>query len=394
MVKTCWLRVMCISFSLSLVLRSLHAVSVVSPLKVAEFVCELAGHPDQSAVSYVIDGLHQGFQLGFHPTLRLKSAKSNKPSARQHLSVIDHYLANQVSLHRVAGPFASPPFPNVHISSFGVIPKRGQRGKWHLVDLSSPSGYSINNGINPKAFSLQYIKVRLSSWLLSMGRGIAGKIWSRSSISQHCHAHWWSLLLRDEMEGQVFGWLSPAFWPQICSFYLQLCCRHGWMHPHSLTSCRRSAPLFQWLYYHRVSQFHSVCFQSANCLVCLPKIRSSSTPWQVCWPIDLAGHPRYWVRFSGAVRTSSRGKVSGFEGADHLLEPPLVVFPGSVGVSDRPLASRSKSGLVWAHVSSMDGRPSMLFPTPEPLHSFELWIPTGPSVGAYCIYPRIMCARV
>lgn len=97
MVKTCWLRVMCISFSLSLALRSLHPVSVVSPLKVVEFACELAGHPGQSGVSYVIDGLRQGFQLGFHPTLRLKSAKSNKPSARQHLSVIDHNLANQVS---------------------------------------------------------------------------------------------------------------------------------------------------------------------------------------------------------------------------------------------------------------------------------------------------------
>ena len=107
------------------------------------------GHPDQSAVYYVIGGLRHGFQLGFHPTLRLKSAKSDKPAARQHLSVIDDYLANEISLHRVAGPFASPPFPNLHISSFGVIPKRGQPGKWRLiVDLSSPSGYSVNNGIN------------------------------------------------------------------------------------------------------------------------------------------------------------------------------------------------------------------------------------------------------
>lgn len=151
---------MCVIF-LFLVLPSLHPVLVVSPLKVVEFEQELAGHPDQSAISYVINGLRHGFRLGFRHTLRLKSAKTNKPSARQHLSVIDDYLANEVSLLWVAGPFASPPLPNVHISGFGVIPKKGQLGKLCLiVDLtSSPSGYSVNDGINPEESSLQYIKV-------------------------------------------------------------------------------------------------------------------------------------------------------------------------------------------------------------------------------------------
>ena len=45
----------------------------------AEFSQELAGHPDQTAVSYVINGLRHGFRLGFHHPSRLKSAKSNKP---------------------------------------------------------------------------------------------------------------------------------------------------------------------------------------------------------------------------------------------------------------------------------------------------------------------------
>ena len=45
---------MCVIF-LFLVLPSLHLVSVVSPLKVADFEQELAGHPDQSTVSYVIE---------------------------------------------------------------------------------------------------------------------------------------------------------------------------------------------------------------------------------------------------------------------------------------------------------------------------------------------------
>ena len=72
--------------------------------------------------------------------------KKNKPSAAQHPSV--------------AGPFSAPPFPNLHVSSFGVIPKRGQPGKWCLiVDLSSPGGASVNDGIDLDEFTLHYIKL-------------------------------------------------------------------------------------------------------------------------------------------------------------------------------------------------------------------------------------------
>ena len=70
------------------------------------------------------------------------------------------YLANEVSLGRVAGPFSSSTFHRLHISSFGVIPKKGQPGKWCLIIyLSSPRGASVNDGIDPQDFSLQYIKV-------------------------------------------------------------------------------------------------------------------------------------------------------------------------------------------------------------------------------------------
>ena len=103
----------------------LPPVSAVSPIKVEEFSKELASHPDQQQVSYVIQGLQHGFRLGFHSAHKLKPAKRNKPSARHHAHIVDAYLANEVSLGRVAGPFASPPFPSLHISSFGVIPKKG-----------------------------------------------------------------------------------------------------------------------------------------------------------------------------------------------------------------------------------------------------------------------------
>ena len=145
----------------------------MTSLQADQFALELQHHPDRQLVNYVLDGISNGFRVGFSPSHKLKSATNNKPSAQQHAAVVDEYLAYEVSLGRVAGPFTSPPLPNLHISSFGVIPKRGQPGKGRLiVDLSSPGGASVNDRINPDEFSLHYITVDKVIRLVSQfGRG-------------------------------------------------------------------------------------------------------------------------------------------------------------------------------------------------------------------------------
>ena len=111
-------------------------------------------------MSYILNGIRLGFKLGFNHTPHTRSAKRNKKSADDHPTVTDEYLANEVSLGRVAGPFMHPLIPQLHISSFGVIPKNGQPGKWRLImDLSSPAGSSVNDGIDVDSFSLQYTRV-------------------------------------------------------------------------------------------------------------------------------------------------------------------------------------------------------------------------------------------
>lgn len=89
----------------------------------------------------MLEGLLKGFRVGYNYPHKLKSASRNKSSAYAHPEIVNAYLANKVSLGRVAGPFDFPPPPGLHISSFGVILKKGQPGKWRLmVDLSSPYG--------------------------------------------------------------------------------------------------------------------------------------------------------------------------------------------------------------------------------------------------------------
>ena len=150
-----------------------HPVLVVSPLNVSQFTRDLAGHPDRRAVTYVLEGLQHGFRLGFQPVRRLKPAKKNKPSDFQNPKVIDHYLAIEVARGRVAGPFPSPSLPNLQVSSFGVIPKKVQPDKWRLiVDLSSPHGSSVNDGIDPDEFSMHYIHLdQIINMIAKHGRG-------------------------------------------------------------------------------------------------------------------------------------------------------------------------------------------------------------------------------
>ena len=72
-----------------------------------------------------------------------------------------------MSLRRVAGPYDYPAIPNLHVSSFCVIPETGQPDKWRLIlDLSSLRDFSVFDDIDPDRFSLQYVNWMTSVWLL------------------------------------------------------------------------------------------------------------------------------------------------------------------------------------------------------------------------------------
>ena len=71
----------------------------------------------------MLEGLRYGFHLAFSPSQKLKSTKKNKPTAAQHPSVVDQYLANEVSLGRVAGlPWWYQFFEDWHGVNFWLFP--------------------------------------------------------------------------------------------------------------------------------------------------------------------------------------------------------------------------------------------------------------------------------
>ena len=157
---------------------NLPDVSSVTPINVDNLTLQLCNHPDRQKVDYVLSGLRHGFRLGFHPeSTHLKSAKANCPSALKQPSIIDEYLAKEVSLGRVFGPTAIPPIESLQVSRFGVIPKKD--GGWRLIlDLSFPFGHSVNDGINKEEFTLTYSKVSDAiSLIIKAGHGaLMGKV--------------------------------------------------------------------------------------------------------------------------------------------------------------------------------------------------------------------------
>ena len=93
-------------------------------------------------------------------------------STRQDSNLVSSYLDEERSLGRVIGPLDIEAFPIVQCSPMGLVPK-GSSGKWRLiVDLSSPEGSSVNDGIDPTLCSLEYVTVDVVAKVaVQLGKG-------------------------------------------------------------------------------------------------------------------------------------------------------------------------------------------------------------------------------
>ena len=99
-------------------------VGVSTSLIVTPWRKALASHPDHAFARYVIQGLQEGFRIGFRYPSPLCSATENMPLAVQHPQVMNDYIPKELSLGHFLGPF--PSFPAVHLNRFGGHPKRWQ----------------------------------------------------------------------------------------------------------------------------------------------------------------------------------------------------------------------------------------------------------------------------
>ena len=138
-----------------------QARRVTTPLILPAWRCCLLAHPEKCMVEFFLQGIEEGFHIGYCPLLApLKPAKRNMRSALAHEEVVDNYLTKEVQQHRVSGPFPMDAAPGVQISRFGVIPKNHQPHKRRLiVDLPHPKKAIVNDGIPKHLCSMSYVTI-------------------------------------------------------------------------------------------------------------------------------------------------------------------------------------------------------------------------------------------
>ena len=118
---------------------------IVTPLRLREWERVLSGHPDREFAVCCV-GIRDGFQIGFN--YRGAQCKTRTGQYEVSQEEVERYIGTECEARRLGQPNGEGTFPRVHISPFGVIPK-SEPGKWRLiVDLSSPCGNSVNDGIN------------------------------------------------------------------------------------------------------------------------------------------------------------------------------------------------------------------------------------------------------
>jgi len=122
-------------------------------------------HPDRQFAQLILEGLEKGFPIGFKASSELRTAKTNLISAREHPEVVSAYIQEELSQGLIGyiGPSEVATQLNVQLNPLGVIPKKGKPGKWRLImDLSSPEGFSVNDGIPKEDCSFHYASVDLA----------------------------------------------------------------------------------------------------------------------------------------------------------------------------------------------------------------------------------------
>ena len=130
-------------------------VNISTPVNIPYFARCLTNHPDQELVQYLVNGLTAGFDIGTHLNPRASAHPTNHKSARDHPKEITAAIAKELRNGHIAGPFTSPPWPDLHCSPLGARIK--DDGSYRLImDLSYPHGDSVNDLISKEDFSVEF----------------------------------------------------------------------------------------------------------------------------------------------------------------------------------------------------------------------------------------------
>ena len=143
-----------------------------TPVSLPVLLPYLKCHPDQQLAAFVYNGLGHGFRIGFDRQHALKSNRRNHPSSVCNNAVVESTISMELTQGRLVGPLPQPAGSHVQVSPVGLVPKPHSEKFRMIVDLSSPKGLSVNDGIDENLCSLQYASVdNAVDGIRQLGRG-------------------------------------------------------------------------------------------------------------------------------------------------------------------------------------------------------------------------------
>ena len=127
----------------------------------------------QQTCLLVVTGIKEGFGVRYdYSSHTCKKLPKNMQSAREGWAAINEYLAQECAEGRILGQFVEQSLPQLQVSRLGVVPKHTPGLKRLIVDLSSPDGHRVNDGISRSLCSLTYVSVDTAVKLVEqLGQG-------------------------------------------------------------------------------------------------------------------------------------------------------------------------------------------------------------------------------
>ena len=134
--------------------------AVMTPIHLPVLAHNLQSHPDREFVAFIMEGLTNGFFIGYSQGTGLRSASHNHPSSLANTGIVDGYIQEEVAARRMLVLILLPLVDAIHCSPIGLVPKGRATGQWRMiVDLSYPEGRSVNDGIPSSPCSVSYPSV-------------------------------------------------------------------------------------------------------------------------------------------------------------------------------------------------------------------------------------------
>lgn len=131
-----------------------------TPVNADKLESWLQGYPPEK-IAFLVNGFKFGFSIGFQGERIGQNCPLSK-SAKSLPAIVSAKLQKEIAAGRISGPFKEKPFPNLHLSPLGLVPKKN--GDFRLIhNLSyvedNDRSPSVNQGIPRDLAHVQYAGV-------------------------------------------------------------------------------------------------------------------------------------------------------------------------------------------------------------------------------------------